>query len=167
MKAWKNQKGFSMVEMIIVFAILAILTTAGLSMIGYISNANTRKVTQTLDKQLSRQQIESMSKAEDSYLYIYKADDGCCYMRLLNEEITFYDSTKFTTDGVKLCGTNVNIKMESGTQVDSSNFICIKYKKNGTFDTTKTNTKEITIDGNRDFVVNLYKDTGRHIMKEV
>ena len=79
----KNKKGFSMVEMIIVIAIMAILVGGIASYIGYINNGKTKKSIETLKTKLDRVQTDNMAKEGDTYLYLYKTASGI-YCKIVN-----------------------------------------------------------------------------------
>ena len=69
-----GQNGITLVEIIIVIAIIGILASTSVMMIGHLHYANTQKVVRTLDASLDALQVRTMSKAGSSYLYIYKLD---------------------------------------------------------------------------------------------
>lgn len=71
-----GQNGITLVEIIIVIAIIGILASTSVMMIGHLHYANTQKVVRTLDASLDALQVRTMSKAGSSYLYIYKLDNG-------------------------------------------------------------------------------------------
>ena len=108
----KENSGMSLVELIIVIAIIGILAGVSIGMMGHIHYADTKKAVETIDAELDRLRIFSMSKKEIPYLYIYQLDDGC-YMRELNEEIWNFDAAKFTKDGTKIAGKDVSVYMEA------------------------------------------------------
>ena len=65
-----GQNGITLVEIIIVIAIIGILASTSVMMIGHLHYANTQKVVRTLDSSLDALQVRTMSKAGSSYLYI-------------------------------------------------------------------------------------------------
>lgn len=173
MNIWKNHKGMSLVEIIIVIAVVGILASVSVAMIGHIRYANTKKAVEVVDKQLDRQRVEAMSKEDIPYVYIYQLGDGY-YIQQLNEKILTFDNTKFTSDGTKISGKNVEIFMEStsGTKVEGTAFVRIAYRKSGVFDTTdesgekRTNVEKIVVKGSDTYTISLVEETGKHFVKK-
>ena len=58
-------------EIIIVIAIVGILASTAVMMIGHLHYADTQKVMKTLDASLNQLQVKSISKSGNYYLYIY------------------------------------------------------------------------------------------------
>ena len=106
-----GQNGITLVEIIIVIAIIGILASTSVMMIGHLHYANTQKVVRTLDSSLDALQVRTMSKAGSSYLYIYKLDNGY-YTRVLSDNLGSFDDTKLTSDGTKLV-LNIQIRTAS------------------------------------------------------
>lgn len=184
---WKNQRGFSLIEAIIVIAMLGILAGSAVSVVGNISYANTKKAVEELDNALSSLRVDTMSREGRQYLYIYPVTDDSMnngyYIRLLSSDSDTMDINSdaelkedfFTKAGMRLCTTNVTI-YKGDKPVTKDDFICIAYKKNGVFlykddkvsgveDWQTTNTDTITISGNGTYTITLNKNTGRHTVE--
>lgn len=131
----KDNRGFSLVEMIVVIAIAAILAGASATMVRQISFANTEKTAETIATTLDRERIAAMSKAGNGYTYIYKLDDGYYMKTLHGVSLDTYDASFLDTSGIKICGNRVEIYKDStsGTKVEGSNIIRIHYTKTGVF----------------------------------
>lgn len=76
----KNNKGMSLIEIIIVIAILAILTVGTLGGINYIRYGNAKECAYEINAALDKVRMEAMSRAEKPYLYLYEFDNSY-YMR--------------------------------------------------------------------------------------
>lgn len=165
-----NQKGMTLVEIILVIAVIGILAGASISMIGHIHYANTRKTAESICAALDKQQAMTMSKEGKPYLYVYKLTDGY-YMKQLNECLTAFDSAKLNASGTKLSGNGTSIYLESegGTLLAGTNYIRIRYKKSGVFDkelagdgVENTNVEKIVIKGTGMYTITLVEETGKH-----
>ena len=169
MKWCRDHRGMSLVEIILVLALIGILAGASATLMGHIRYANTKKAVEAIDTALNKQRVEAMSHSDTPYLYIYALSDGY-YMRQLNDEIYTFDSAKLSSDGVKLCGSSTEIYMESlgGTKVTGGTFIRIAFKRSGVFDTTvvsgekRTNVTDIVIKGSGTYTIHLAEETGKH-----
>ena len=163
----KNQKGFSLIEMLVVVAIISILAGVSLRIVGYLRVANAEKTVQTIEKACTKLQATSMSKASKPFLYIYM-NDGEYYYVFSATDCNSYDASVMKKDGDPI-GKGIKITREaSGTmnEVTGAVFIKIAYKRDGTFDTAKTNCDAIKIEaGNSTERLKLVKETGKVINK--
>ncbi len=169
----KNQKGFSLIEMVVVVAIIALIAGVAIRITGYLSVANAEKTVQYLQKACNKLQAVSMSKMNKTYLYIYKASDGQYYYTFSTTDCDSYESSVMKKDGEPI-GKGMTIystvgpdASESDTEVTGSTFIKIAYKKDGTFDTTNTTCDKVKIvsKGNSTAKLLLVKASGKAIIK--
>ncbi len=165
-----NQKGVTLVEIILVIAIIGILASTSVMLIGHLRYADTQKTVETVNSSLDKLQVQTMSKAATPHLYIYHLNDGY-YLKIMNDDVKSFDSSKFDKKGVKLSNNRVDIYMESkddANKVDGNKFIKIVYKKSAAFDkdTDRTNVSQIVIDGVGTYTVKLIEETGKHFIEE-
>ena len=165
----RDQNGITLVEIIIVIAIVGILASTSVMMIGHLHYANTQKVVSALDSSLDKMQVTNMSKTGRYTMYVYKLSDGY-YCRILADKT--FDVSQLSSDGTKLCNNSITIKGCSGNPVvekevgDSGYMIKISYTKAALFDTAVTNVDSISIDGVPKYSLKLVKDTGKHFVKQ-
>lgn len=160
-----KSKGMTLVEIILVIAIIGILAGSAVLMIGHIRYADTQKTVKTIDSALDKLQIQTMSKTGNRYLYIYHLSNGN-YMKVLTDNLASFDATKLDSNGTKLSNDSVSIYMDSlsGTKVDGSDFIKVAYTKELTFDTGNTNVNAILVNGGSTYKLQLYNETGKHMV---
>ena len=165
---WKNQRGMSLVEILIVIAVAAILAGVSVTMFGHIRYANTQRTVETVDTALSRLRASTMSREGRQYLYIYRLSDGY-YMKLLDDgNITQVGQSGVLDDnGTQLCGSGTEIFRSDGALVGEDAFIRVVYTKSGVFGTGSggvpgTNTDSIEIRGSGTYTIHLVSETGRH-----
>ena len=80
MKKINNNKGISYVEMIIVIAIIAILTTLGTVTISVVNNANLNKASSGLQQAIASARAQSMARGSDAgKLHVYAKTGGIYY----------------------------------------------------------------------------------------
>lgn len=174
MRLRDNQKGMSLVEIIIVIAMIGILAGTSISMLSYIMLGNTQKAAKTISTAIEKQQANTMSKAGVPYLYIYKLSDGYYMKTIMDVEIADSSDANFAMlddSGTKLAGPNVTISKvdpsdATGTEtvITETDFIRVVYKKSGVFD-SKTNVSRIIIDGTGSYTITLIEATGKHILE--
>gem|GEM_PF-1550503 len=123
----KNNKGMSMIEIILVLAILALLSTGMLTGINYIQYGNTKKCSNLIDSALDKVRIDAMSKAEKPYLYLYEFE-GSYYMLESAETTPTLDSS-----GTKLGNRQVRLyySTDPGGVAEITSSIPLHYMKIG------------------------------------
>lgn len=79
-----NNKGFTLIELIITLGILMIIATSAGIIISRISFADTIKATKSVASTMDKLRLETMTKAEKRYLYLYTYNDSL-YMKISKE----------------------------------------------------------------------------------
>lgn len=161
----KNHKGFSLVEMIVILAIMAIVTAgAGVIVYNY-KSWNVSECMQEIDVGLAEAKVDCMSKVSGGLL-LSRGSDGCYYMKISDKE-----EQKIGDDQVKIYYTD----SDSGSEIEitDSKTLFISYNRaTGAFEPIETNAagtsvycKEIKIKrAGRTVVITLEKTTGKHYM---
>lgn len=163
-----NQSGVTLVEIIIVIAIIGILAGGSVLLLGHLHYADTEKVVKTLDSSFNELQVKNMSKADTSYLYVYHLGNGY-YFKILPEDLADFDSSRLDSSGTRLSNNTIEIygQDSSGAKItlkNTTNFLKVTYTKSATFDTTATNVQQIVIDGVPEHTIRLVYDTGKHFV---
>ncbi len=71
----KNNKGFSLVELIVIIAIMAVLSISVVSYIGMVGNSEVRKCAKELNSHMSQTKVCAMSRSS-AQLIVYANDSG-------------------------------------------------------------------------------------------
>ena len=75
----KNNKGFSLVELIVIIAIMAVLTTSIITYIGMIGTAEAKRCANGLSTGLSQTKVCAMSRSKASMI-VYSDDTGASHV---------------------------------------------------------------------------------------
>lgn len=174
----QDRRGMSLVEIIIVIAIIGILAGVSASLYGQIRHVNTRKVVEEVETELKRQRVSAMTKGGKTYLYLYGLGDGY-YMKTSAVKKESFDTGFFTADATKICGKNAKIYRDSvgaSGEIAEANgtFIRICYKKSGVLDYNQpsgeeknTNTETVIIEGSSRYRIRLVEETGKYYVEKM
>jgi prepilin-type N-terminal cleavage/methylation domain-containing protein len=161
-----NNRGMSLIEIIIALAMAAIFASSVVLYLGHLRAANTNKAAEQINTALNKLQVQTMSKAATPYLYIYQLSDGC-YMKVLNANLTTFDSSNLDDKGTKLGNNSIAVYMddsETGTKVEGNKFIKIVYTKASNFG-SGTNVSKVVVKGSSTKNIRLIKETGKHFIE--
>lgn len=167
----RDHRGFSLVEIIVVIAIIGILTGASVSLFGHVRYANTEKAVETVSNMLDRQRITTMSQKDAQYLYIYHLDDGF-YVMITNDWLNAYDSSVLGSGGIKICSNSISVQGvdAAGNQSElekESDIIRVIFKRSGALNTENgdskgTNVSKIVFIGSGTRTIRFFAETGKH-----
>ncbi|MCR5202554.1 MAG: prepilin-type N-terminal cleavage/methylation domain-containing protein [Lachnospiraceae bacterium] len=180
-----SKAGFSLIELIITIAIMAILASSIIGMMAYIGNAKARKGSELLNSKLDTILVSTMSKDTSTngyYMYVFK--DGDEYKAVIDNTLGQDGATNSSavTSTIKKKGFVIpgNIKMYFGvsggkTEI-SGDILKIGYNKadgsfkvcqlGGDFSTINDfTTATIYLEGSDGkFQIKMIKTTGRHTL---
>lgn len=161
----KDNRGFSLIEIIVVLAILAILSTGCIYIYQSLGFANIKKTSVSINDSMSKARIYTMSKKDRQYLYLYQIDGKLYSMLSTDSGLSIGSGGGLnTTDGTGYSGDiRLSYKNNSGTLIDLNNdeWICISFhKSSGAFDSCYP---EIILKSrNETSLIKCVKETGRH-----
>lgn len=160
----KDNHGFTMIEVLVVIAILVILTT-GISLgLNSVVGGNVNKATKTIDAQMKKLRFTTLSREDNYSLFIYKRG-GSNYYKIAP---TSTEVNKLK-DGVKLGkkGMEVQYVAENGitnTVGVDNKYIKITYNRSdGTFNCNYTKIEFVAGAKNKQII--LVNATGRHFIR--
>ncbi len=163
----KDRRGMSLVEIIVVIAVIGILAGFSVPLLGNIRYANTKKTVEGICSALDRQRVAAMTKEGNTFLYIYRKEDGCyaCSAADSYDDVPSAPGT-FGDGGIKLCGNSTEIAFSLGgtaRQVEGDDMIRIGYKRSGVLDAANTNAEQIIVSGNGTHTITLIAQTGKYV----
>ncbi len=69
---FSNDQGFSLIELVIAIAILAIMCVGGMSAMGYLNMANSSKCASRIDSSLTVLKSRNSAEASSTYMHLYQ-----------------------------------------------------------------------------------------------
>lgn len=160
MKKNRN-KGFSMMELIIVVAIIGLFT--GLASIGlqYVQAGNIRSTAKTIDSNLTNLRLDTMRKAEKPVMYLYKLGDDY-YMLCTTDPAVAKDRN----NGTHIGNSNTAIYID-GAELKSGEVKTVIFKKgSGAFADSSEAKSSIEVKKKNgkgtSYKIVLVPDTGKH-----
>lgn len=156
----KNNEGFSLIEMIVVIAILAIMSAGAIGGFGYLSLANASKCVSRIDSGITVLKSKNMSEPSVTYMHLYNYG-GNYYIRYSNSNS--YTPSASDYDEGEMVGNNRLTVSFDGTPIgdgDSRTFSI--RKKDGAFTNTSDPVSAIQVKGQSTFTITLVSSTGKH-----
>lgn len=154
----KDQRGFSMVEIIITLAVMGLLASSAFSLMNYLKYADVQKAYKTIGDQINKLQVDSMSKKSKQEIQIYKVGLNT-YMKVGTSPMTLDDkgillgNGALTIKGVDAAGAEF--------AVTETTPIKIKYQRSGIFSADTNVTKIIVSGKTSSYTWKLIKNTGK------
>lgn len=164
--ATSKNSGFSMVELIIVIAIVGLMSGSAFSIFNHLRYADLQKAVKTIEDNINKLQVSSMSQKDKPVLYIYCVDNNT-YLKVQKAS----ESLTRDKNGILLGNSNITVKGVDSSGVEfglkgseSTNSIKVIYQRSGVYDygTGKTNVKDIKVSGKKaEYTLSLMKNTGK------
>ncbi len=163
----KMREAFSLVELIIVIAIVALLIGFAALGLGYLRLTDAKGVASGIDSSLTALKANGMGKEGTYYMHLYSYDGN--YYVSYNDQDTAYDPATDGT-GKKLGPDAVSVSYD-GTGLGSGDELCFAIqKKDGAFKPTSVTPsvpKEIVAEASNGstYKVHIVELTGKHYME--
>lgn len=175
----RDDRGFSLIELIVVIAILAILTGSSISVLNYVSFGNVKNCANRLNAYIGEVRTDTMTKefaAKSTtkegrpYLYFFKDSDG---IYALVSDNVLSDPTTEKSNAEKIGNANISVKAYENTNTGevqrknldtTGDFIKIGFKKNtGGFSSSTDFYNRIEVgNSSNHYNINMVKETGRY-----
>lgn len=172
----KNNRGFSLIELIVVLAIIALLTGGTAIGVRILAYSDTEKITKTIEQSLQKLRVDTMSQGElHHYLFIAWNDTeeeyeiGYVTGSVPLDESNWNNGSFSSISNRKgLCSSNVSISYSNnsdgsdGKEIRDSNPVLLLqyYVHSGAF---QSNCRMISIkNGSKIIKINLVGKTGKH-----
>ena len=169
----QNNKGFTLIEMIVVIAIMAILTATAAVSINVVNNANASKAARRFEAMLNNSRMTSITKGTEAGKVIISKENGKLYGQIGENG----EKELICNSGVKVYFNTYSSVIDYNNRImtaeipDNQKHI-IKFQTNGAAKDMSTDTetddnfcKMIFSNGNRNLEVVLYRQTGKHEVK--
>lgn len=160
----KDNRGISMVEMIVIILIIGILSTATIISVGSVHRMNALSCASNINMLLEQTRLRTMSKENGAISLVIYIKDKNYYAAVVTtngDKRVLSDETLLGSEGL-----NIEFKENNGyiRTINSNDEYEIKFVKgSGAFDTTLN---EIIINGQKKVSVLLVKETGRSYIEK-
>lgn len=165
-------KGFSLVELIIVIAIMGILTGGVALGVGMLNSADSKKLANNINSSFTTLRSENMAKDKKTYMHLYQYE-GEYYIQMSENSAPVLDGTG---TNIGCSAVSVNFQGENSISIapdteDPPSLSFTMNKKDGSFaakveDTELAATTKIEISSSAStHTVVLVRDTGRHYLE--
>ena len=170
-----NNKGFSLVELIVVVLIMAIVTGTATVSVVIVYNARVKKAARVLRSQLELCRQKTMAKEDKTgtsgvYMKLY-LEDGDYYATIYDGE-TIVKSEKLGSDQLTIKVGPKNTSISSMDKIEDGHEAIYKFKKSsGGVDSTYTSSSggnpylSIYVEGNENYHLMIAEYTGRCYME--
>lgn len=184
-----DKKGFSLIELIVVIAIMGVLIGSSVNMISYLQFGNVKKCANMVNTYIGEVRADALSQADIPYLIIYSVDNAIYAYKTnlatteeqnqlldgsVGEKLTTHKVTiKFLKEGAASSYTLADASsIRAGDLLDPASsahtkVIAVKFKKStGAFSDSVPFYSELEISSSsRTYRLNMIKETGRYYIE--
>ena len=160
MEKVKERDGFSLMEMIIVIAILGMITGGIAVTYNMVRSADVKGMAYDIDSSLTNLKSKNMGSNKQLFMHLYKQSGN--YFIDYTEEESYTPSG----EGESVGESGISLKYDGKELTDGEVITIGIQKKDGAF---SVGPEEIEVYDNNvnDYMVYLVKDTGKHYMEEL
>ena len=160
MEKVKERDGFSLMEMIIVIAILGMITGGIAVTYNLVRSADVKGMAYDIDSSLTNLKSKNMGSNKQLFMHLYKQSGN--YFIDYTEEESYTPSGEGESDGES----GISLKYDGKELTDGEVITIGIQKKDGAF---SVGPEEIEVYDNNvnDYMVYLVKDTGKHYVEEL
>ena len=175
-----NNKGFSLIEVIVAIAIMSIVAGIGSLSFSAARRQDVTRAAKSVDSLLSQVRMDNMSKANVEYMYIYinTDKDAYCY-KLSNSKVNSVAAIQSLPDEeVEICSDSIVISAGTETStatITDNGYVAISFEKStGAFKCydSLSGSSETTIEqmlfkrGRKTSKIVMASETGKHSVTE-
>lgn len=159
-----RNKGFSMIELILVIGIMGLFTAFATIGFGYLQSGNVKSTARNIDATLSKLKLDTMKMSNTPKMHIYKSGNDYYMYCTANDYNPATDGLK----GEKIGNQNVSITASGGAKgsIGSGEEYIIEFDKGkGTFQSSYTHLYVKHSDGKGiTYDIEMIPETGKHFI---
>lgn len=131
----KNNKGFSLIELVVTIAIMCIVTGGTVGIYSLIASSAFKEAVNNITDSLAETRTDQISKSGDYYLKISLDSSNKCVSEIYSDVSPSPKLLKSEKNSKKIKEITAVLDDGSGTEVDlgTGNYIYISYARNGSF----------------------------------
>lgn len=173
----KDNKGFTLIEVIICIAIAAVLIGGVYSNMNLLVYADTKSCSEKINSTLSKLRLETMSKGDKKHYIIieWNTTDNCYYLNAVTSDVVLAESdwktNAYSIQSKKIANKNITIsctKKSDGTEISTVNSLkpCILISFQISSGAFESEWKQIIISSRTNTsTVHMITKTGKHYIK--
>lgn len=163
----KRNRGFSLIEVIVIVLILGIVSTIAVLSVGYAYGSSANRTANKLSSLLDLTRTQTMAMVDGSMiLRLSKESNGKTYAITIQKSKIGGVETKQELSKEELCNSGLDVYIQTGTtetKLEGGSFVDLTFKKNtGAFTSGIT---QIRFQGSKNAYVIIVKETGRNYVK--
>lgn len=170
----RNNKGFTLIELILVVAILALFAGGVIQGISYITYADTKRCANRIDAAIDQVRLDAMSRAVKPCLYLYEYD-GSYYMKIVDSAaispILDDKGTRLANSQIKIAYRTTSMAdVDPDTLITGGTFMKLDFVKStgGIAEYNGTYYNRILVkdnDGTVKYTITMVQGTGKHFIE--